>query len=237
VRLILVPTTLLAQVDAALGGKVGVDAVATKNLVGAFYPAEHVVIDPDLLATLPAARLSEGLAEIVKIAMMRSPELLGRLQHLQAPQDVLQNPDIVRQAASEKMAVVTADPFEQNVRALLNFGHTVGHGIEAASGYRVSHGQAVAAGMAAETYIGEELSATERGTRDLVISLMERFDLSVTVGGIDAGAAFQAMLGDKKRRRGILHMAIPCMPGTGTVVPVADDLARAGLHSVLGPRA
>lgn len=235
VRLVLVPTTLLAQVDAAIGGKVGVDAGGTKNLVGAFHPATHVVIDPDLLATLPPERLSEGLAEVIKIAMMRAPALLERLKQLQTPEDVLRNPDIVRQAVSEKMAVVTADPFERGERALLNFGHTVGHGIEAASGYRVPHGQAVAAGMAAETRIGEELGQTAPGTRDLVVSLTERFHLPVTVPEIDAGAAFQAMLGDKKRRGGILHMAIPRVPGAGTVVPVDDDLARAGLLTALGP--
>lgn len=234
VRLVLAPTTLLAQVDAAIGGKVGVDAGGTKNLVGAFHPATHVVIDPDLLATLPSERLSEGLAEVIKIAMMRAPALLDRLQQLRAPEDILRNPDIVRQAASEKMAVVTADPFEGGERALLNFGHTVGHGIEAASGYRATHGQAVAAGMAAEARIGEELGVTAPGTRDLVISLTERFRLPVTVPGIDVGAAFQAMLGDKKRRGGVLHMAIPRVPGAGIVVPVGDDLARAGLFSALG---
>lgn len=234
-RLVLVPTTLLAQVDAAIGGKVGVDAAGTKNLAGAFHPAAYVVIDPDLLTTLPSARLSEGLAEIVKIALMRSPALLERLQQLQAPADVLENPDIVRQAASEKMALVAADPFEQGERALLNFGHTVGHGIEAASGYRVTHGQAVAAGMAAEAGIGEALDETERGTRDLVISLTDRFQLPVIVPGIDAELAFRAMLGDKKRRGGVLHMAIPRVPGTGTVVPVDDDLARDGLQSALAP--
>lgn len=233
IRLVLVPTTLLAQVDAAIGGKVGVDAAGTKNLAGAFHPASEVVIDPDLLETLPSARLSEGLAEIIKIALMRAPLLLERLLQLQAREDILQNPDIVRQAASEKIAVVAADPFEQGERALLNYGHTVGHGIEAASGYHVSHGEAVAVGMAAEADIGEALAVTERGTRDLVISLNERFQLPVTIPGIDADSAFKAMLGDKKRRGGILHMAIPRAPGTGTVVSVDDDLARAGLVSVL----
>ncbi len=233
VRLALVPTTLLAQVDAAIGGKVGVDAHCTKNLVGAFYPASHVVIDPDCLITLPEERLSEGLAEIVKIAVMRSANLLERLRKLGGPEDIVRSPDIVRRAGAEKVRVVANDPYEEGERALLNFGHTIGHGIEAASNYRLSHGHAVAVGMIAEARIGEGLGVTEPGTADLLTIFADRFRWPVKVPGIDADVAYGAMLGDKKRRGGMLHMAIPEGLGSGTVVPVPGEVARHGLTSVL----
>lgn len=233
VQLALVPTTLLAQVDASIGGKVGVDACGTKNLAGAFHPAGHVVIDPDFLATLPRERLADGLAEVVKIAMMRSRPLLDRLEALEQPEDILRYPEVVRRAAAEKIAVVASDPFEKGERALLNFGHTVGHGIEAASGYRVSHGQAVAAGMIAEAGIGEGIGETSAGIRAQLVSLAERFHLPISIPEVDASAAFDAMLSDKKRRGGVLHMAVPRVKGAGALIAVSDDVAQAGLRSVL----
>ncbi|MDQ2745558.1 MAG: 3-dehydroquinate synthase [Chloroflexota bacterium] len=234
VRLVLYPTTLLAQVDAALGGKVGIDAQGVKNLVGAFYPARAVVVDPDVLTTLEDSRLSEGLAEMTKIAIMCSPALLAGLATLREPRDILCHPEMVRRAAEEKISVVEADPYERGERALLNFGHTIGHALEQASGYRVAHGAAVAAGMVAETRLGERLGLTEAGTADQVVNQLTRFNLPTIVPQLDLDFAFEAMLGDKKRQRGVLRFAIPERAGCGRLVPVSDVDARRALIEATG---
>lgn len=140
-----VPTTLLAMVDAAIGGKTGLNLALAKNAVGAFHPPVAVLADPAALATLPARELRSGMGEVVKYAALR-PELMGRVAALgRAPP----TPDLVAACAREKVEVVRRDPAEKGARKLLNLGHTFGHGVEAAGGFdRFTHGEAVAVGLA-----------------------------------------------------------------------------------------
>ncbi len=139
------PTTLLAQVDSSLGGKTAVDWQEVKNVVGSFYQPKKIVIDPEVLLTLPRRQLAAGLAESIKMALTSSKELFLLLENSQNLQDDL--PEIIRQSLLIKKAVVEKDPKESGLRRILNFGHTFGHALESFSGGRLLHGESVALGM------------------------------------------------------------------------------------------
>lgn len=171
-----VPTSLLAMVDSSVGGKAAVDTGVGKNLVGAFHHPSLVVIDPSLLATLPGPHLAAGLVEVVKVAAVRDASFFawleaeaGRLR--EGDRDALA--EAIVRAVAHKAEVVEADPRESGGRAVLNFGHTVGHALELLGGYAVLHGEAVAAGMRAEARLGERLEVTEPGTAARLASLLE----------------------------------------------------------------
>jgi shikimate kinase / 3-dehydroquinate synthase len=233
------PTTLLAQADAAIGGKVGVDVGGMKNLAGAFYPAELVLLDPDVLRTLPDGVLADGMAEIVKIGIVRSAALLRMLEAVASPREIIGHPDVIRQAAREKMAVVQRDPFERHERMMLNFGHTVGHAVETASDYRLSHGQSVAIGMVFETRMAVEDGHCPSGVLDLLCRLLERYELPRTVPPevhLDPGEVMRVMHHDKKRASAGLRFALPKGIGSGDVVAVPVDRVLAAIENALEGR-
>ena len=241
-RLVQVPTTLVAQVDAAIGGKVGVDLAGGKNLIGAFYPASLVLIDPDVLMTVPRSRLSDGLAEMVKISAVRSASFLQDLESVNEPGDIRQSAHLIRRAVEEKLALVAADPYDHAERMLLNFGHTVGHGLEAAAlveGVRadeagLSHGQAVSVGMIAEARLGEAKGWTEPGLTDRLASLLGRFGLPITLPCVNVESAAGFIAQDKKRAHGAVRMAVPAEMGRGIVVTASDDDVRSALAHAAG---
>jgi len=207
------PTTLLAQVDASVGGKVAVDLPAGKNMVGAFHFPLFVLIDPELLGTLPDATLSHGLAEMLKHALLFSPD---HLTDLLAHADAIyaRNFDIigpmVATSVGLKAACVGRDPWEQGEagkgRVLLNLGHTVGHAIETASNYALSHGEAVALGLRAAARISERKGVAEPGLEQLVTDALVRLrlpnDLDDWLTGERGAAVEKAILLDKKRAAG-----------------------------------
>lgn len=232
IRFVLLPTTLLAQVDAAIGGKTAVDAHGVKNIAGAFYPADLVLIDPEVLSTLPHPLLSDGLAEIVKVAMMRSEALVTALDRIDGTEEIVERPDLLWTAARLKSDIVSEDPLERGVRAQLNFGHTVGHGLEAAAAYRESHGRCVAAGMAAESAV----SGGNGRITSCLESLLDRFDLPVTLPGIDAEAAYSAALHDKKRTDAGVRVAVPRAVGRGTVEIWSHEQLRHSVAVAVGGR-
>jgi shikimate kinase / 3-dehydroquinate synthase len=205
-----VPTTLLAMVDSSIGGKTGIDLPEGKNLVGAFHPPAAVFSDPSALATLPERQIASGLAEVIKTAFLadrasvaqasRSVErVLGR--------DLAPATLLISLAAELKAAVVGADEREAGLRELLNFGHTLGHAYEAASGYRVAHGEAVAVGMVFATALAEELGLAPRSLRPQLEDLLLRCRLPVRAR-IPARA--WSLLGrDKKVRAGKVRWILP----------------------------
>lgn len=236
VRLVLVPTSLLAQVDAAVGGKVGIDLGAAKNVVGAFHPAERVFVDPAVLATLDSAELRQGLAEIVKIAMILSPHLWEQVSKLNSAAEVPARDDLIRNAVQVKVDLVQTDPYERGDRALLNFGHTVGHAVEAASGYRLSHGEAVAVGMAAELHLAVAEGFSPACLMARLTATLERFGLPSHDSNVSAEEVARLMRHDKKRRAGGVRMAVPVALGTGRVVEVSDEQALAAASFAAGSR-
>ena len=202
------PTTVLAMADASLGGKVGVDLPEGKNLVGAFHPPALVAADFDFLSTLPAVEVRCGLAEILKAGIIGDAELFEGLPAGAVPLERA----IVR-AAAVKVGVVNADPFEHGERATLNLGHTIGHGVEAASGYRLRHGESVAIGMLAETRLAERIGLAEAGLAERVSAGLARLGLPTGCSGLDPAGIRAAMNSDKKRAGGRLKFALPRCPG------------------------
>jgi 3-dehydroquinate synthase len=234
VSLVHVPTTLLAQVDASVGGKVGVNLAAGKNLVGAFYPPRLVVTDPAVLGTLPRREYRAGLYEVIKYGMACSADLFARLEREAAR---LADPasDIVASVVAEccriKAAIVSADERETGARRVLNFGHTAGHAIEAITGYRrFRHGEAVAWGMlvASQVAIGRGL-ITEDADRALRALVMKLGPLP-HVADLPAGRVLELVGRDKKIVDGLLHVVLPT--GIGSV-SIVDDVRESELAEAL----
>jgi shikimate kinase / 3-dehydroquinate synthase len=203
------PTTLLSMVDSSLGGKTGIDLPQGKNLVGAFYPPRLVLADPAVLGSLPESELRNGLAETVKHGVIADPDLFARCGRdwaaLTADLDA-----VARQGMAVKVKVIEVDPYEQGLRQALNLGHTVGHGVELASDFQLSHGQAVAIGMVVETRLAEACGVAAPGLSAQIVSLLEGLGLPVAIPpGLDPQRILAAMNMDKKRAAGKQRFALP----------------------------
>jgi len=200
--LVQVPTSLLAQVDASIGGKTGINHETGKNLIGSFYQPALVCADPTVLDTLPEREYTSGMAEVVKHALIKDPSLVRHLEeHLES---ILtrQNPEAVattiRRAVAVKAEVVSEDEREKGRRAILNFGHTFGHAVEAVAGYGTfSHGEAVAIGMRAGLYLSHQRHPTTV-PRDRIDDLVRAIPVDEDPSRIDFGDLYTAMQADKK---------------------------------------
>lgn len=234
-----VPTTLLAMLDAAIGGKTGVDVPAGKNLVGAFHPPRFVLADVETLVTLPKAHVAGGMAEAIKHAVVADAAYLDAILADAAAiraRDIPALERVVTRSVAIKEEVVAADPRESGRRQVLNFGHTIAHAIEARSGYALTHGEAVAIGMTAESVLAEALGVAEPGLAAAVKSALEAFALPVTVPEeLAAGDLLDTLQGDKKARAGTVRFALPqrvgAMPqradGAWTVEVASDAILHA----------
>ena len=240
IALAMVPTTLLAQVDAHIGGKTGVNGRRVKNLAGAFHPPILVVADPCLLATLPDRELAGGLAEVVKSAIIGDPGLFARLEAalVDAPRDGDRDPrrdlalleDCVASCAAVKGGVVTRDPWELDERRLLNLGHTLGHALEAQSEYGLSHGEAVSIGTVAALQVAVGRRAASRELLDRTRRLLRACGLPTTPPTFDADDLMSRLRLDKKRRDGRQFFVLPRGLGRVEVVDdVSDDEALEAL--------
>jgi shikimate kinase/3-dehydroquinate synthase len=226
VRVAHVPTTLLAMVDSAIGGKTGFDVRQGKNLIGAFHQPRFVLSDIELLSTLPEAERRAGLAEVVKTAWIAGEAEVAQLEadaQLLAAGDVQATERAIRMAAKLKAHVVTEDEREDGMRALLNLGHTLAHAIEAASGYSgLRHGEAVAIGCVAAFRVAAGLggaSARTDGTR--MQQLLARLGLPTDFESHLNDRVLSFLGSDKKRKGKSLHYVVPGAPGDVRVVPLA----------------
>ncbi|WP_420128296.1 3-dehydroquinate synthase [Longimicrobium sp.] len=207
-----VPTSLLAMIDASVGGKTGVDTPAGKNLVGAFHQPHCVVIDPELLQTLPEAHLRAGLAEAVKHGAIADAEYLQWIEQ-NAESLLAGDPQalarLIVRSVEIKAEIVARDEKESGPRKLLNFGHTIAHAVEAVSGYAMLHGEAVAVGMVEEARIGEKSGVTVTGTAARLRKLLTRLGLPTS---LPLGYAADEVVGwtrtDKKARNGRVEYAL-----------------------------
>ncbi len=239
VALVMLPTSLLAMVDSSVGGKAGVDLPEGKNLVGSFVRPGAVISDLDWLDTLPDRQLSCGLAEVIKMSLLAGGEFFEATNLLEVAMarktQALQT--LAAYSVRFKAEVVAEDERESGRRAILNYGHTIGHGLEAASGYTIPHGEAVSAGMVAAA----RLSARKSGAdlTDLHERLLRAANLPVSVAGLETGKVLAAMGGDKKRRSSDAageHRFV-LLEGVGEPawgVPVAEDEARRAVEAVVG---
>jgi 3-dehydroquinate synthase len=219
-----VPTSLLAMVDASIGGKTGVDTQHGKNLIGAFHQPAAVIIDPVVLRTLPEAELRNGLAETVKHAAIADERYLDSID-ADREQIVARNPEalaaLVARSVEIKAGYVSADPLEAGPRKALNYGHTVGHAVEALTRYAVPHGSAVAIGMVAEALLGEAMEVTEQGSAARLRDVIERLALPTRLpDGMRADTILGLMARDKKARAG--HVETTLLRRVGEVARNGD---------------
>lgn len=234
VRFIQIPTTIVAQVDSSVGGKTGVNHALGKNAIGAFHQPSAVIIDLTLLKTLPERELHAGLAEVIKHGMIADVGLFEYLERQVAP---ILNKDLkalmlpVRRSCEIKAAVVAQDEREHGMRAILNYGHTFGHGIEAVTAYRrFLHGEAVALGMHAAAVLARDLELIEQDIVDRQRACIEAYGLPIRWPAIPVDETLAAMKHDKKARDGTLKFIVA--DRIGHVVQrtdISENQARAAL--------
>lgn len=238
-----IPTTLLAIVDASVGGKVGVDLPQGKNLVGAFKQPEMVVIDPAVLVTLPSAEFRAGLAEMVKHGIIDSPSLFEELEkrsrgaeeqggrgaaHLSS---LLLTPySLLPESIGVKVRVVQEDPFEQGRRAVLNLGHTFGHAFERLANFEIRHGEGVAMGLACAARLAVCLGHCREETAARIITLLDCLGLPTEPPPYPSAEVWAAMGADKKRQGNTLRFILPRAIGQ---VDIFDNIMREDVEAIL----
>ncbi len=218
---VLAPTTLLGMVDAAIGGKTAVNVGTTKNMIGTTTHPESVLIDTELLQSLPDSQLAEGLSEVIKIAAMLDKPLFEWLENVM-PQILKRQPDILEEcvvrAVSAKVNIVQTDEHDQKERLLLNFGHTVGHAVEALSHYKLSHGNCVSIGMTAEM----KLSDCKDSSR--IEKFLQQAGLPLAIpSSMQPKDLWNVMLSDKKNENGLVKIAVPKHLGEGIVLTLTQE--------------
>lgn len=230
IRFIQVPTTLLAQVDSSVGGKTGANLPAGKNLIGVFHQPSSVLIDPDVLRTLPQREVSAGIAEIVKYGFLGDARFVALLEKDMAKLCAL-DPETVEKVVAHccrmKADVVRNDEKENGIRAKLNLGHTFGHAIEKVTGFSTwLHGEAVGAGTVMAAMLSEELGYLKHEDVERVRRLVANAGLPTAIADIDSQCAYQAMLGDKKSLGGEIRFIVMRAIGECTVEKVPEEAIR-----------
>jgi len=223
-----VPTTLLAMVDASVGGKTAVDLPQGKNLVGAFKQPALVAIDPGVLETLPPPEIASGMAELIKHGVLADPELFVELAI--GPPEPTAWPSWVARSLQVKIEVVEEDPYERGRRAVLNLGHTAGHALEQISGYRMRHGEAVSIGMVIAARIAVALGMAEPKLPERIAAVLAAHGLPVTCPPFDAEVIWEAMGRDKKKQGARLRWILPREIGA---VEIVSDVPREVVLDVL----
>lgn len=238
VPVVQVPTSLLAMVDASVGGKTGVDTRHGKNLVGAFHNPAAVIIDPLVLATLPERHTRAGFAEIIKHGVIADAGYFrDATQFIGEKRDILALRDLIQRSIDIKADVVSRDEREAGVRKILNFGHTVGHAIEAACNYEMLHGECVGIGMIIEARIAERIGVATKGTADGIQEACRLAELPSSLPSAGPADIVRFMKADKKSRGGNVEFALPAKIGAmaggerGWGIPVdeaviLEELAR-----------
>ncbi|MFM7447950.1 MAG: 3-dehydroquinate synthase [Leptolyngbyaceae cyanobacterium] len=237
IAVVQVPTSLLAMVDAAIGGKTGVNHPHGKNLIGAFHQPRLVLIDPQVLRTLPGREFRAGMAEVIKYGVIWDPKLFEQLEQVKRldqrsliPDDLMQ--EILIRSCQAKAHVVSKDEKEAGLRAILNYGHTIGHAIESLTGYRlVNHGEAVAIGMVVAGQIAVDLNLWQQTDQDRQQILIQKAGLPTRVPAMVAIDEILASLQtDKKVKAGQVRFVLPTQIGT---VTVTDQVPAAVIRSAL----
>lgn len=234
INVIQVPTTLLAMVDAAIGGKTGVNHPRGKNLIGAFHQPRLVLIDPQVLKTLPMREFRAGLAEVIKYGIIWDADLFETMEHVQrldqlryVDDQLLQ--EILSRSCQAKAHVVSKDEKESGLREILNYGHTIGHAVESLTGYRViNHGEGVAIGMVAAGQIAVEMGLWDQESCDRQFALIEKAGLPTRLPDeMDIEAILTALQSDKKVQLGKVRFVLPTAIGVAiTTDQVTSDMIR-----------
>ncbi|MEW9491721.1 MAG: 3-dehydroquinate synthase [Candidatus Aramenus sulfurataquae] len=233
-KLVNVPTTFLGMVDAGIGGKTGVNFQGIKNVLGTFYQPSKIVIDLKFLRTLPIEELKKGMAEVIKYSLTLDKELydylsLNKDRVMAKDEDALE--EVVYRSVKDKLGVVKQDEREEKgIRIVLNFGHTIGHAIEAGSDFKVPHGYAISVGMVCEAKIAEEMGYSEEGVVEDVLWLLQLYNLPISVDqlgqNVSVEKALKAIGKDKKVRGGAVMMPFPTRIGDWKRVDVPLETLR-----------
>jgi 3-dehydroquinate synthase len=236
-----IPTTLLAQVDAAVGGKTGVNLVSGKNLIGSFHQPLAVLIDPEVLTTLPPREYRAGLFEVIKCGVIRDGglfDLLASQADRVLAMDTSAVDDLIAAAVRIKAEVVSADEREGDLRRILNFGHTIGHAIEAETEYaRFLHGEAIAWGMLGATRLAESLNLLDTASADSIRKTICRYGPLPPADDLDPDRLVARLASDKKTLQGTVHFILPTAIGKVRVVPgIASPLIRRAIVESLQER-
>jgi len=235
-RLTLIPTTLLSMVDASIGGKTGIDYGGCKNIVGTFYPAEVVIICIELLFSLPEAEYRSGLAEVLKHGLLKGGQLLSLLEEKREA-ILAREPDILHEVIFRSLTVkkeyIEADPFEAGVRSHLNLGHTFAHGLESSLGFSgVSHGDAVAWGVAKAMETGLALGITDRAYATRVSKLLASYGFRLSYPEAEPIVIMSAMQHDKKKREGQVRFVLQKAEADTLTMPVPDSVLESVLKDI-----
>jgi 3-dehydroquinate synthase len=208
-----IPTSLLAMIDSSIGGKTGINSSGGKNLVGSFHSPKLVMVDPNILSTLPDREFRCGLAEVVKHGVIGDPGLFRSTLGL-SRDNMGRLEEVVRRAMAVKIRIVEADPYELGLRASLNFGHTIGHAIEMASGYQLRHGEAISIGMVCETRLADRLGIAPHGLLEEICFTLKSLRLPTGIpSSIDWQIMRDAMDLDKKKSGGRIRFTLPVRVG------------------------
>lgn len=234
VPLVQVPTSLIGQVDSSVGGKVGVNHPRGKNLIGAFYHPRAVLADPVVLATLPRRELVSGMAEVVKCGVIRHEgffHFVERNVEKFYALDRFVTEEVIATCVSVKAEVVEKDEREEGIRAILNYGHTVGHALETIGAYRrFRHGEAIAVGMSCAARVALHLGLADAHLVEAQDRILARLGLPTAVRGVRMNAVLSTMRTDKKRRAGRVRMVLPTQIGR---VQIVDDVDPSAVRSAL----
>ena len=231
-----VPTTLLAQVDSSLGGKTGVDLPSGKNLLGAFHQPRLVLSDIDVLTSLSFEARRDGFAEIVKAALIEDPELFSILEKegadlLDTGNQLLET--VIAKACEVKCRVVYRDEHESGLRRILNFGHTLGHALEAAANYNISHGQAVAIGMGLAIRLSQQWAGLSEDSADRALDLIQKLGFPSDIPkNIDPETLLVPLEKDKKIQAGICHFVLLAEIGRAVIHPIPVEELRQNLMQI-----
>ncbi|MCY6959238.1 3-dehydroquinate synthase [Clostridium brassicae] len=214
-----IPTSLLAQIDSSIGGKVAVDLNRGKNLVGNFYHPEAVFIDSDVLSTLDDRYLYDGMAEVIKYACIRDEKLFYRLLSYNSKEELIQNMDyIIETCCNVKKEIVERDEKDTGDRMILNFGHTIGHAIEKYFNFeKYTHGEAVALGMYSITKKSEELGLTEKGVSENIAKMLKKYNLQYEIDIENKDTILEAIGVDKKNSGKFINIIILKKIGEGFI--------------------
>ena len=232
-----VPTTLLSQVDSSVGGKTGVDFDSYKNMVGAFHQPILVYMNMSVMKTLPEEQFGSGMGEVIKTALIRDSELFAWIEtntdRLRA-RDPAALQHVVKRCCEIKASVVEKDPYDRGIRAILNFGHTIGHAVEKEKHFALLHGQCVALGMIGAGRLSVDRGLLEPGDFQRILAVMKSFSLPVRTEGLDASSVISACLSDKKREQGKLKFVLLNGIGDTFLEPAMgqEELSR-GVQEIL----
>lgn len=236
VPFIQIPTTLLSQVDSSIGGKVGIDHPIGKNLLGAFYPPSKVYIDTDFLKTLPNEEIINGIAEIIKAAIIQDSQLFYYLESNIERVINLEKGHIEKaiiSALKVKARVVEIDEKEAGLRKILNFGHTIGHSIEILSNFDIPHGRAVGIGMAAETLISEKIGILKLEEQERILVLLKKSKLLDKHSNLSADEIIRKTTSDKKSKKGVAEYSLIKRIGEAVYgIKVEDKIVKKSLTEI-----